>query len=418
MFDAVTKDICANDKMAGQLEVYLDCEFVENYLRWTTPESEWLEEAYVTYVAGRKDSTYEWQAMNLVRSVDVFSSRPIVVVVFGNSFAPPLSWHRMPNLIVFKMKSNLPHVSFNFNKLRAMVSARVLYGIQLDTDQIIAPGMDILFAGTRREITANHPWPMMPVHWMSRDAKPGEPYAVYAYQGWDGPKTMRWGHAHPTWSYWALAFLADLLHERFAAALFWRQTDIAVWDLPLAKDRGLLKVLEAGKTGTRTAMLAVFMSEDEDMLNVGLWRDNVEKQWCKYDLEFGLFKQASNMDPRLYYDPKWYPDGVPIIFISMHNTKRFEETDSLLTLLARCDRERSKVSCRPSGWAPPNICKEFSLEDLTERRKMITYGTKLCCCLWPRQEKPVYWAGRWYDNSTATPRILPGGKAARTCTLP
>jgi len=418
VLDAAKEDMCADERMAGQLEVYLDCEFVENYLRWTTPESEWLEEAYVTYVAGKKDSTYEWQAMNLVRSIDVFSSRPIVVVVFGKSFAPPLSWHKMPNVIVFKMKPHMPQVSFNFNKIRAMVSARILYGIQLDTDQIIAPGMDTLFPGTRREITANHPWPMMPVHWMSRDARPGEPYAVYAYQGWDGPKTMRWGHAHPTWSYWALPFLADLLHERFAAALSWGRPEIAVWDLPLAKEQGLLRVLKAGKTGTRTAPFAMFMQEDEDMLNVGLWRDKVEKQWCKYDLEFGLFKQASYMDPRLYYDPKWYPDGVPIIFISMHNTKRFEETDSLLTLLARCDRERSKVRCKHSGWAPPNVCKEFSLEDLRERRKMTTYGTKLCCCLWPRQEKPVYWAGRWFTDSMATPRKLPGGKAARTCILP
>ena len=61
-------------------------------------------------------------------------------------------------------------MSFNFNKLRAMVAARVLVGIQLDTDQLITPGLDRMFASTRREIHERYPWLMLPVHWMSRDA--------------------------------------------------------------------------------------------------------------------------------------------------------------------------------------------------------------------------------------------------------
>lgn len=148
-------------------------------------------------------------------------------------------------------------VSFNFNKLRAMVAARVLVGIQLDTDQLITPGLDRMFASTRREIHEHYPWLMLPVHWMSRDAKPGELYHARAleiscasaqemnFNGWKGPRTMRRGRfltetrlkrlkvgpcpparasalqvtvAPRSWTFWSLPFILDLLHERFVAS--------------------------------------------------------------------------------------------------------------------------------------------------------------------------------------------------------
>jgi hypothetical protein len=143
-------------------------------MHWTTNESDWLDSAFVTYVSGEKDSNYEWQATNLVRSVDIFSERPIVVVAFGDSFVPPQDWHDLPNLIVYRMKSGPNGVSFNFNKFRAMISARIAVGVQLDTDQIVFNGIDQMFASTEREVTEYHPWPILPVHWMSRDPDPGK----------------------------------------------------------------------------------------------------------------------------------------------------------------------------------------------------------------------------------------------------
>eukprot|EP00444_Apocalathium_aciculiferum_P060973 CAMPEP_0183596716 /NCGR_PEP_ID=MMETSP0371-20130417/175648_1 /TAXON_ID=268820 /ORGANISM="Peridinium aciculiferum, Strain PAER-2" /LENGTH=81 /DNA_ID=CAMNT_0025808619 /DNA_START=9 /DNA_END=251 /DNA_ORIENTATION=+ len=80
------------------------------------------------------------------------------------------------------MKPVVRGVSFNFNKMRSMICSRVVVGIQLDTDQIIAPTFDKMFAGTRREINANYPWIMMPVHWMSRESKKPEPYWEYAFR--------------------------------------------------------------------------------------------------------------------------------------------------------------------------------------------------------------------------------------------
>eukprot|EP00913_Durusdinium_trenchii_P022683 g21303.t1 len=156
------KAMCEDSGTSRLWQTFLDCDFRENYFRWTSPESDWLEEGFVTYVAGPQDSIYALQAVNLIRSIDLFSTRPVVVVVFDDKFVPPAQWHSFPNVIVYKM---LP-----------------MKGPE-----------------------------------MSRDAKRGELYSEMNFEGWKGPRTMRWGHAHPTWTYWALPFLLDLLYERLGA---------------------------------------------------------------------------------------------------------------------------------------------------------------------------------------------------------
>ena len=210
--------VCEDPQLVPEVEVWLECDFLSQFLRWTSSSSPWIEEAYVTYVGGPKDSNYEWQATNLIRSIDLFSTRPLVIVIFGDQFVPPEAWQSMRNVIAFRMRPISRGVSFNFNKVRSILASRVLVGIQLDTDQLIFKGMDQVFEGTHREINEFYPWPILPVHWMSRDDTPGNPYAHYAFRGWDGPQSMRWCHAHPTWTYFALAWFGDLLHERMLAA--------------------------------------------------------------------------------------------------------------------------------------------------------------------------------------------------------
>uniref|UniRef100_A0A7S2K2N4 Uncharacterized protein n=1 Tax=Zooxanthella nutricula TaxID=1333877 RepID=A0A7S2K2N4_9DINO len=402
------------------MSVFLECDFVQNYLRWTTNESDWLEEAFVTYVAGNKASTYEWQAMNLVRSVDVFSSRPIVVVVFGESFVPPMAWRAMPNVLVYRMmpiKLGGRGVSFNFNKLRAMVSARVAVGVQLDTDQLVAPYIDLMFEGTRREINEYYPWLMLPVHWMSREDKKPAPYWEYRFEGWGGPRSIRWGHAHPTWSYWALPFLCDILQERFVTAQK-PGTQIRVWQLDQAVKRGLLVVLKEDLKEMRKAQDEPFMSEDEDMMNVALWRDKVEKNWCKFDLEWGVYKDRMSLQANMYWDTKWYPNGVPILFLSMHNTKMFEITDWLLSLLARCDRDRPSYDDCPSYNHAPRYCEDGSTDERKMRAQPEKYASTLCCCFQPRQDKQIFWAGSWFRARDKVPMKLNSVRRNRTCIFP
>lgn len=80
---------------------------------------------------------------------------------------------------------------FNYNKLRAMLISRVRVGVQLDSDQFVAPGSggmesrwgvlngrrafvplhgpgaDYMFNMTEREITREYPIPILPVHYFS-----------------------------------------------------------------------------------------------------------------------------------------------------------------------------------------------------------------------------------------------------------
>jgi len=425
--------LCSSSYFRHMLDVYLDCEFLPGYLRWVSNESGWLQEAYVTYVHGKKDSKYEWQATNLVRSVDLFSNRPVVVVAFGDTFVPPLAWHTMPNVIVYRMQPALPGVSFNFNKIRAMVSTRVIVGIELDTDQLIAPGMDMFFKSTAREITEKYPWPMMPTHWMSRDTShEHEPYHGYRFRAWGGERTMRWGHAHPTWSYWALPFLGDLLNERFVAALRVAPEGRSVnaWKLSSLSGRGMMGLIKDKARVRREASYKPFMMEDEDMLNVALWRDQAPKHWCKFDLEPRLYL-GPILEKKIYWDNKWYPEGLPIVFTSMHNTKEFEETNWLLTMLARCHEFRRHAKSHKKGllsslWSNfqgSSSSRSFNYHgcwvgsnmEVELRATPAKYLIEMCRCFDPRLESPFYWNGKWFQNGSSV-RYTP--KKGRSCTMP
>lgn len=408
------------------LEIYLDCDYTENFLRWTQDDSDWIEEALVTYIGGKQNSEHEWMANNLVRSAMMFSTRPIVVVVFDSVFHPPGWWKAFPNIIVFWMSPGMQFpVSFNFNKIRAMIASRVIVGIQLDVDQIVAPGIDRVFAATRQESTASYPFPIMPVHWMSRDAKPGELFYEYGLHSWKYPHGMRWCHAHPSWSFWATAFLADLLLKRYLVGLtkpgghvsgrLWALSNLVPIDMKsLVKNGDQVRKLH-------TFNFEGYMMEDEDMLNVGLWLANASKAWCKFDLEPELFTYRHWLARRLYSDPRWYQDGVPLMFFSAHNTKDFEKTDRLLTILARCSDPNvaNKSKCSWGVHDLPNTCRIGSPEEEEARLDdPETYFTSMCCCLQPRQDSHIYWGGQWYKKKEDVPQVSPlATKGPRRCIL-
>uniref|UniRef100_A0A7S0FC88 Nucleotide-diphospho-sugar transferase domain-containing protein n=2 Tax=Pyrodinium bahamense TaxID=73915 RepID=A0A7S0FC88_9DINO len=388
--DAAVQRLCTVPELAGMLEIRLDTRFEESHLRWADRHSGWLSEAFITYMAGKKHSKFAWMATNLIRSVHLFSTRPIVVVNFDKVFQPPESWLGMPNLVVYRMRPladvnpRSADVSFNFNKIRAMIAARVVTGIQLDLDQVIFAGMDSLFAATRRESTQQHPYPVLPVHWMSRDAKKGEPYHVYQFTAYPGKHSMRWNHAHPTWTTWALPFLSELLYERLTAH-------------PEPR----------------------WMMEDEDMLNVMLWKHNVTKAWCKFDLEPSLYMER--LPSRLYDDPYWYPAGLPVLFFSAHNTKHIGETDELLTLMARCADPvlRAQVRC-PAGGVQRQSC-DWHLMPQTQLEALLSASEEdaasVCCCVKAKEDTPIFWQGEWFREGSQVPRTDRQGRT-RSCVMP
>ena len=413
---------CEDPQLVGEVEVWLECDFVSQFLRWTSSASPWIEEAYVTYVGGPKDSNYEWQATNLIRSIDLFSTRPLVIVIFGDQFVPPSAWQSMRNVIAYRMRPISRGVSFNFNKVRSILASRVLVGIQLDTDQLIFKGMDQVFEGTRREINEFYPWPILPVHWMSRDDTPGNPYAHYAFKGWDGPQSMRWCHAHPTWTYFALPWFGDLMHERMLAATG-RKTSTMVFDLEQVRQTGIsvLTLVRKGEKAKikRHVEMSNAMWEDEDMMNVNLWRHKVNNSWCKFDLEPNLFLLRRSLDKRMYFDPKWYPDGMPILFLSIHNTKNFDPADVLLRLMELCQNGLEDLECpaKESEFMMP-ICRVGVLQERELRLSTQDYTAKACCCLEPRWSHPVFWSGRWYASLGEVPDTAHDGGAKRKCLVP
>merc|ERR1719399_1385831 len=207
-----------------------------------------------------------------------------------------------------------------------MMFTKVKTGIALDADQWVNRGLDSFFDRVAKETTADHPYPVMPVHWMSRDPESsdmkGYPdgYAFH-FASNDAPKrTMRWGHAHPTWTHHALPFLAKwtgyALRPEIAGAPQW------------FKDQGPV--------------------EDEDVLNVGLWAEGVSKQWCKFDItspsDFEGMYMVQKMERPLFQDSKYYPKGIAYIFYTAHDAKDPKVSYNLLQELWEPSERRQAIN--------------------------------------------------------------------------
>jgi hypothetical protein len=111
--------------------------------------------AHSRYFAGPPDGKHAKMVEMLVVSIHEFSQVPIVVMHFG--MCAPATWtpERFPRMVLMHM-GPLPGDSgrsFNFNKMRAMITARIRVGVLLDADQFVAPGVDALFDLTKKECT-------------------------------------------------------------------------------------------------------------------------------------------------------------------------------------------------------------------------------------------------------------------------
>jgi len=301
--------------LAPLMQAWIDDEFQENFKRFYD-DSGWVDEAFVNYFGAvrSKESPFVKETELLVESVHSFSQKPIIVIDFvgKSSRVHGLTAKRFPRLVLLRALPIPDGVSFNFNKIRAMLLAKAVTGIALDSDQSVYHGADRMFQRTRDEVTAEYPFPILPVHWMSRDPE-SDDYKMYLFKCPNCPqRTMRWGHAHPTWTHYALPFLADLLASQL--------------DMPSHVLNTNIKV-----------------AEDEEALNVGLWAVGATKQWCKFDIPFPdiFYKMYARNDTRSligccqFPDKKWYPSGVPLMFYTAHACKNVTETRMALDILGR-----------------------------------------------------------------------------------
>jgi len=310
------KPICDDEKFAFLADTWIEPGFEKNYHNFYGADG-WLDEAYVSYMSFKTPgSKTEDQVLGLAKSIHANSKKPLVVVNYGNVPSTKLDPKTYPRLIVLHSHdlSKLPNnIAFNFNKFRAILSSKIRTGVQLDADQIVYGKADRMFARTREEITAAYPYPMLPVHWMSKDNDPKftpHPYDVYDFHCPKCSKrTMRWGHAHPTYTFYALPFFAsslvDVMNHR--------------------------KLEDGQNLGNM---------EDEDILNVMLWEKGATKQWCKFDIpwvsDFDLFIKGKGGENSQDWDPKWYPEGIPKVFYTAHHAYDFPETmHSLMSFAMR-----------------------------------------------------------------------------------
>jgi len=326
------------------MRAWVEPRYLPNYRRLYNA-SGWTPRAFVNYYAGAADGKHARMTEELVRSVHLFSAEPIVVVHFG--FATVTSWDpkKFPRLVLLNA-APLPtsaQRSFHFNKLRALLLSRALVGVEQDSDQFVAPGVDAIFRRTEEEVTQDYPLPILPAHFwpfgpQDRNLGGNALWARYCKARDCKWQTARWGHAHPTWTFWALPFLGR-----------WLRRNLRDEWLPPRRD------------GAMPALRVTDVSEDEDLLNVGTWEEGGRKQWCKFDMpdptEFDTLLAAgpqqatcfAGMCGDIQGDPRFNPHGVAKVFYTAHHAVDPKNTRHYVDQLAA--RQKAKTLPPPILYA-------------------------------------------------------------------
>ena len=311
-------------------------------------ENGWFKEAYVSYVDGFHDSPYVDMATELIKSVHYFSTRPIVVFVFGEFVPNAWTPKRFPRLVVlqsgFLPQENYIYRSFNFNKIRAILLSKVKHGgVFLEADSWILPGADALFDTVQKHIEEKrYAFPLLPLHYKNVISKSS---GIGNSNWWSRycpdpakpcPKqTMKFAQSLPIWNHRSLEFFGRWLGHHF-------------------RDQLLSPVIVEGFLVAEKLRVGDVM-EDDELLNIGLWEDGAEKQLCQFD------QTPSSLEPLLSWqhnenclncrdadeDPRFYQDGSPSVFLTVHQAKNSTESAEYL------ENIRSKYV--EGKWPPSSI---------------------------------------------------------------
>lgn len=302
--------------LGSMVEFYVDPRFEGNHARLRGADG-WIPKAYLTYMglSKQRDNTSGEEDM-LVQSVHHFSKYPIVLTNFGTRVPRHMTPDRFPNLVLMHARTSATaiHKGFNLNKFVSMLFSKVRGGVVLDADQWVSHGVDVMVERAFEETTAAYPYPVMPVHWMSRDPDSDDmkdyPLSyTFKFKNPDAPnRTMRWGHSHPTWTHYALPWLAKWTSYVLAP----EATGSPQW----LKDQGFVS--------------------DEPLMNFALWADGLTKQWCKFDIpsveDYGTYLHQSKQRG-IHADSKYYPRGIAYMFFTAHAAKDADKSYTWLSKL-------------------------------------------------------------------------------------
>merc|ERR1712194_546833 len=105
-----------------------------------------------------------------------------------------------------------------------------------------------------------------------------------------------------------------------------------------------------------------------------------------------------------------------MVFLSMHGTHDFGDYDFIVSLMARCFKDRPEMNC--AHGFDRNWCVWRSTSELRLRLQPHVYGAKLCCCLGKRMDQKVFWGGTWYSDPSLVPLRNGNMPRDRTCKMP
>eukprot|EP00927_Polykrikos_kofoidii_P056724 TRINITY_DN50802_c0_g1_i1.p1 TRINITY_DN50802_c0_g1~~TRINITY_DN50802_c0_g1_i1.p1 ORF type:complete len:600 (+),score=68.96 TRINITY_DN50802_c0_g1_i1:82-1800(+) len=346
----------------GLLRAWVDPRFSDNYASIYGGDG-WAPQAFVNFVwNARAGSRYAKMTEQLIRSVHLFSSRPVIVVNFGMATPPEWDAKHFPRLVLLHA-TPIQGRSGNFNKYIAILLARVRTGVQLDSDQFVVPGVDALFHRTEEEVNAEYPIPILPVHFLpDKGPNLGGSWWPRFCNGNDcGKQTLRWGHAHPTWTYWALPFFGRWLKRHL-------------------RD----EELSARPGDPRSAIRVSDVAEDEDLLNLGTWEEGGSKQWCKFDVpdpsEMDSFLESGTPSSKpcnpphcrgdIESDSRFYPFGAPLVFYTAHHAVDPDSSKEYITKL---------LEAKESNRLPPPI--RYAGRFFNTSQELLAVYPKLGCTI-------------------------------------
>ncbi|CAE7390125.1 yqeH, partial [Symbiodinium necroappetens] len=293
-------------EMTQAMRALASTAFAQNYQRLY--REGWLQRGFVSYFKGPPNSQQAQLMELLIDSVHQFSVYPIVVLHVG--LAIPMHWtpRVFPRLVVLSVKELPSSVKACSAVLQAALLSRVETGIFLSHDSLILPGIDRLYGTIASEVTEDHPWPIMPVHFLDKTMDDNEPFWAHFCANQSCPRqSMRWSQLSLSWSRFSLPFIGSTLRAVFRDETF--SGEAPYQPLRLRKAAGA-----------------------EELLNVALWEAGAYKQWCKFDLpdisevEEWLQLPAStarcetSVCAPLLGDRRFYPDGVPKVFAYLRFT--------------------------------------------------------------------------------------------------